>query len=589
MAKNILLWAVTIIVAANLFWSICFIHYDIMNPLSRDYRLTGSDISIGISEQGITDVKESISYQFKGCFREVFRGINIPKTAFNAPYISKITASCQPKCEVFDRGYEIAGNFGSICDQSAKFFVDFTVKNGITLGSDIAEFHYKVWGDKWEKPLNALTSEITLPFGATADNTLVYFNPIGIVKEQHFEGNVLSFKTEKFEGYLEVRLLMPKEIFAQGQNFAVYPGLTKNMLVKEQSDYAFRYNLITYSMILLYAAIIISFAAVPYFLFKKYGKEPRISYRAIFEREPVRGIKPYMINALCNAKTGHIDNNAIIATLLDLVRRKHIDMEETKKKTFFGMKQDVVLTFRNNPKDELNDVERRIYGYLSGYSTNGKLAWSDFLGDLKPTSEALKYQKMSGELEKTVYDEFQERVYFGQKGNILFKIICGLMILLAIALWELSTWSSNYPIFSFLPMILPLMIALPIIGLLLPRRVFGRFTPEGLEIYQKSANYKKFMTDMTLLKKYPPASIIIWEEHLVYATAFGVAANVIKQMKLVVKDAEISSSRLYPAYNIQTIHSLGSVSTVASSHSSSGGGFGGGAGGGFGGGGGGAR
>jgi uncharacterized membrane protein len=126
------------------------------------------------------------------------------------------------------------------------------------------------------------------------------------------------------------------------------------------------------------------------------------------------------------------------------------------------------------------------------------------------------------------------------------------------------------------------------------KKVFGRFTPKGYEIYQKSINYRKFMTDMTLLKDYPPASLIIWEQHLVYATIFGVADKVIKHMKVVVKDSTVRSSNMYPLYQVSIMsslmHSHSTAQSTVHSHSSGGSfGGGGGIGGGFGGGGGGAR
>ncbi|MFH1181800.1 MAG: DUF2207 domain-containing protein [Candidatus Woesearchaeota archaeon] len=592
MAKQIFLMLAALFFAASVFWSIGFEHFGLMNPFSRDYKLTGTDVAINLASDGTINVREAIDYKFKGCYTEVFRETNIPAQPFiNSPYMTKITGSCEPSCTVRNRGYEIAGNFGEICDSEAKFFVAFTVLKGITIGSDTAEFHYKIWGEKWERPLNSLKGEIILPESISPDSVTAYFNPMGIIKEQHFDGNILKFSADRFEGYLEVRLLMPKEAFAQTQNFVISPGLSKDAAMKEQSDYAFRYNIITYSLILLYAIIIVSFVAVPFFLYRKYGAEPKISYNELYEREPVKDMKPYAINSLCSSKTGDTDKNAIIATLLDLVRRGHIEIKEVKTKELFGMKNDLLLIFRNNPKDKMSWPEGLIYSYFAKFAVSHQFLWSSFLKELKTRSNSLAYLELIKDFEKAVDNEYDPKKYFSQKGNIIFKISCGLMIALALLLLKASAISGNYPIFGFLSYLLPFMLVLPIIGLLLPRRIFGRFTPEGYEIYLKSMNYKKFMTDMTLLKKYPPASIVIWEEHLVYATLFGVADKVIKETKLFVNESKVNSSSLYPVYNSYAIASLSSANSVASSHSSSrGGGFGGGGvGGGFGGGGGGAR
>jgi uncharacterized membrane protein len=583
------LWAACIIAALIILWD-AYGYLGLMNPFARDYKLTGTEVSISLGKDGTTSVHEDIGYLFKGCYTEVYRDNNIPKTMLvNTPYIKSISASCMPFCQVQDRDYEIAGDFGQICDSEARFFVDFTVVRGITLGSDTAELHYKIWGEKWGKPLAKLAGLITLPEGANAGNTEAYFNPMGIVNEQHFEGNTLKFSTGKFYGYLEVRLLMPKEVFSQGQNFRVYPSLSKESATKVQSDYAARYYAITYGMALLYAIIILSFAALPYWLYKKYGTELKISYNAIFEREPVQGMKPYVINSLCSLRTGDTDNNAVIATLLDLVRRKHIELKETKTKALFGMKNDILLVFKDNPRNKMSTPEGLVYSYFSKFATSGQLLWSKFMSEIKSRPKAIAYLKMAEDFEKAVDNEYNPKKYFSATGDTIFKALCAGMIVLGIILIWASGISANYPMLSFSAYLAPFMIMLPIIGFLVPRRVFGRFT-QGYEIYLRSMNYKKFLTDMTLLKKYPPASIIIWEEHLVYATMFGVANEVIKEMKILVSESSMKSSSLYPMYNAATLSSFNSANSVASSHSSSSsGGMHGGVGGGFGGGGGGAR
>jgi uncharacterized membrane protein len=577
---------IAVAIAAILFGEICFA-YGIMNPFSRDYRLTGTNVAINLAKDGTTTVHETISYKFKGCYTEVFREANIQNLQDNAPYIPEISASCQPACTVHNRQYEIAGDFGGICDSDAQFFVDFIVLKGITIENDTVEFHYKIWGDNWQRPLESLSGQITLPEGANADNTIAYFNPMGIA-EQHFEGSTLKFSAGKFNGYLEARLLMPKEAFGQGQNFLQAPGGLKEDAIKVQSEYAAKYYAVTYFMILLYAIIVASFIVVPYFLYKKYGKEPKTTYNAVFEREPVQGMKPYVINSLCSMKTGDTDNNAIIATLLDLVRRSHIELKETKTKALFGMKNDILLTFKNNQKDMMSQPERLVYNYFAKSAKSGQLMWSSFLSELKSRANALDYLELANKFETAVDNEYNPKKYFSSTGDTIFKVLCCLMIVLGIALFFASGIPANYPIFSFAAYLLPFMFVLPIIGLFLPRRIFGRFT-EGYEIYKKSMNYKKFLTSMTLLKKYPPASIIIWEEHLVYATLFGVAEKVIREMNLMVSESAMKQSRLYPMYNMPAISSFNSAAAISSSSSSSHSSFGGSVGGGFGGGGGGAR
>jgi uncharacterized membrane protein len=573
----------------------------ILNPSSiRDYSLTKADINVHLKQGGDIDIKESISYTFEGCFSEVFREINIPRDKLpNHPYISELNAECSPECKVYDREYEIAGNFNRICDRDAEFFINFTVLNGVVIGKDVAEFHYKIWGEEWEKPLQKLNGKITLPENINTDNVMVYFNPEGIVKEYKFEKNSIIFEAKSLNSYLEVRLLMPKDSFI-GDNFIFNEDLEKQNVIQIQEFYIIKYNILLTFLVPLFLGIILFLILFPVKLYKRYGKEPKIDYKAIYEREPIKGIKPYVINSLCVGKLGNVDTNAITATLLDLVRRKHIELEDIskKRKLFFGTKKDLLFKFKQNSKDKLSEPEKKIYSFFEKHSKNKELLWSELLKKLRKQNIASDYLKMIQAFEKSVDKSYELNKYFESKGNKILKIVSAATLALGFLLLIITLIfnNSNYPMLSTYSFAFVLLIMFSIIGLALPSRIFGRFTPEGLEIYLKSRNFKKFMTDMTLLKKYPPKSVIIWDEILVYATLFGVADKVLKQMKIVANDKKIKSSNFYPLYATNTLYLLNksySVAATSSSRSSysGAGGFsgGGGIGGGFGGGGGGAR
>ncbi len=584
----------------------------LMNPFGRDYSLTDSNILIEITNSGTLYVSEDIGYKFKGCFKEVFRELNIKRqediefseglSNYNFPFLRKIKAKCEPVCTIYDRGYEIAGYFGQICDTEARFLLSYDIYNGISQGRDVAEFHYKVWGDQWEKNLNKLNGKIILPEGANLKNTNVFFNPYGIVKDYWFEDNKIKFQADGLSSYLEVRLLMPKDVFLK-DSLGVIKDFTKSEIINLQEDYESSYKNIRNFYYIIITLLALSIILIPWIIFNKYGKEPRISYNAIFEREPIKGLKPYIINSLCVGKLGKIDKNAITATLMDLIRRKHIEIEEITihKKSFFNSKKekDLLLKFKNNSHDKLRKPEKLLIDFLKGFSENGLLKWSDFIADLKNYSKAREFVEFQEDFDDAVHDSYNLKDFFDDRGNILFKTFCGIMIFLSIlGMFIVHGLDSLniYPFLSKYPYIIGIsIIVASLVGLFLSSRIFGRFTPQGYEIYKKSMNLKKFLTDMTLLKQYPPKSIILWEELLVYATLFGVAEKVIEQMKVTVDESMVRSSSLYPIYNLYFIASINRSFAVAASTLPAGaggsiGGFGGGGiGGGFGGGGGGAR
>ena len=121
----------------------------------------------------------------------------------------------------------------------------------------------------------------------------------------------------------------------------------------------------------------------------------------------------------------------------------------------------------------------------------------------------------------------------------------------------------------------------------------GKRTQKGVDEKSKWQGLKKFMEEFSMLDKREVPELALWEEYLVYATAFGVADKVIKQLKVIYP--ELSDTQ-YIANNYSVLNmasndsfgksfsnslasSIGSVTNL-SSGSGGGGGFSGGGGGG---------
>ncbi len=524
----------------------------IMNPICRDYALPSADVYVRIYPNNSALIDETIHYTFKGCYHEVYREPEIPRSG-TGPWLSEISASCEPECQTADRIYEIAGSFGTICDRDATFRVSMTVQNAMNKWG----FHYKLWGSQWDKNLRRMHATIEAP---TLEGHEIYLNPpIGTVTRN---GNTITVDAENVNNALEVW------IAAEG------------IATAQQKVYAVSYRLVNIFSIIGIIGFWLIAIIVPFLIYRVYGAEPNIAYDYPYEREPP-ALKPYMAHALI--RTGNVSSDAIIATLLDLVRRKHATM--AKKGT------SVEFTFQQNAKDPLTPPEQKVYDFFSKHAEGGKLDWQMF-------EAKMETQKISGvftfdwDFKKSVRDEFASTKRFSHMGSTIFRIFCIVMGALALALVMYAAkknFAGLYPPIELFYFALP-VIPIALISLFIPSRVFGQFTAEGLELYRKTMAYKNFMTDLTLLKKYPPASLVIWDEVLVYATALGVADEVSKNMSIIAP-RERTGGRLYPAYGMSLHSGYAHAYAAAVAPRGGGGGFGGGGhvGGGFGGGGGGAR
>ncbi|MDP1551697.1 MAG: DUF2207 domain-containing protein, partial [Methanobacteriaceae archaeon] len=58
-------------------------------------------------------------------------------------------------------------------------------------------------------------------------------------------------------------------------------------------------------------------------------------------------------------------------------------------------------------------------------------------------------------------------------------------------------------------------------------------------------NFKRFIKDFSLIKEYPPESVAVWNQYLVYATALGVADKVRKSMEMSLPSDDLNRSDIY--------------------------------------------
>ena len=114
-------------------------------------------------------------------------------------------------------------------------------------------------------------------------------------------------------------------------------------------------------------------------------------------------------------------------------------------------------------------------------------------------------------------------------------------------------------------------------------------TQKGIDKQEEWKGLKKYMEDFSMLDRREVPELVIWERYLVYATAFGIADKVIKQLKIVYPNLDEMTNGLatftYMNLMINTDFSSSftkaintSMASAYSSGSGSGGGFSGGGG-----------
>ena len=331
--------------------------------------------------------------------------------------------------------------------------------------------------------------------------------------------------------------------------------------------------------------------------------------------------------AFCKDKPDKDIKDGYAALLLSLARKKYIELEKvnsdsdwTPQNTKIVIKykpiqpifeqttQDFIATESDIPVspetyiesenyEELTPNEKEYFNLISNYCTSDEITLSHLQSkisiDYDKTDSFVKSLENSktnigindGYYQKANYTEVRDKLKIYKTGSIVYAIIFGIVINLISYRTRLDLAFGGYTIIA--------------IACLLNAIYYRKQEKDSLLLTQfgedecsKWRGLYEFLNSETLMNERTIIELPIWEQYLVYATAFGISEKVIKAIKIrcpeAINSPILNNNSVYHSHHFY--HSNRSIRTYsyrASSFSGSHGGFGGYGGGGRGGGGGG--
>lgn len=296
-----------------------------------------------------------------------------------------------------------------------------------------------------------------------------------------------------------------------------------------------------------------------------------------------------------------INNNSFSASILELIRKKHLILEETKvkKKTLFGSndKKDYKLTKNNeNSIDKLTSSEKLLLNFLiDTIGDKNSVTLRDITNYSKKYTTAQTFMSKYNEWKNEALILSENENFYEDIGGAKFKGIMYSIIIFALSALSLIIGIS-----------MGLFYLLNIAGLIaiIYFATMTKRTPNGNEMYNKWNALKNFLLDFSKMNEKQIPEIYLWERYLVYATVFDIADKVQEYMKIRLQNMEYDDTVFTFLYlndwyfhstlnrtlreSIVTSQATITQHEMASSQNSSSSGFGGGSsfgGGGFGGGG----
>lgn len=540
------------------------------------YSIPDIHTDLFVQSDGSLHVKEMIHYSFTGTYHGVYRDIPL-SNGQSLQNIKVNTEGAYSRYQIMNNGtqerikiylYSDPAKTIPITDRNVNVTIEYDFLHAIKIYNDIADLQYKLWDKGWQVPVGQLTANIYLKSNQGVE---YWLNPPYLANQSAWQGNVLEVKTNHLgEGeYFEVRMAIPRGQFTANPQKGVIidkDGLAS--IEKIQNDYQksldFQ-NALNYIL----TAIMVFLFFIPLFIYIKFGREPKIGYRAEYERDIPTDDPPALVNAICvqgvSKDIGEPDMDGFRATIMDLINRGYlkigrIEDKKTFKDNLLGKitdqtpKRSVYLQL-NDKKDlsKLEDFEMDVVKILRQFEMDDIIKLEDMNRDLKKPEIAERFRNSYGmweyDLKKKFLGDDDLKKIFNRKGDSYLKIyaVGGLILAIVsgIMAFGSSLPSARYPLYA--------AVALAIISLIslkLPEGIAGRWTTYGEEYDSKWKNFRKYLNDFSLIKKYPPESIAVWNRYLVYATALGVAENVKKAMEINLpkKDLELNDTYLFHSY-----------------------------------------
>ena len=459
-----------------------------------------------------------------------------------------------------DGNFEIAWGVG-LDDSSAtkKYQISYTVEDAIAKYNDYAELYWQFVGSDFEINADKITGTITLPSQAPSKDEIKVWGHTEDLNGEIYVTDLskISFELDGFNSgrYVEIRTLFPTSMIVSTSR--THDADILEYVIDEETEWANEANarrarrdatnfLIT--LVVVIVCVLLSVFSILRALkqankFKgktKYKPTQELEYYRDLPREnatPAQSLYVYF-----ETKSGIADNDigrAVSATLLNLNLKKHLEFQVEKEKN----KEKITMKILNTDTKDLSADEKVVFEFLQkACKDNNEITVKEFEKYIKRTSTtdilALK-TNINGQtkrelIKQQIYDAEQEKVYKDQSSQ---TTIYALIIFFAI--FAIAFTSEFLNVFGYIGIFG--LIVCQVIAIVINSRTLKKinvYTQKGIDEKEMWRGLKKYMEDFSMLDKREVPEIAIWEHFLVFATAFGIADKVLKQLKVVYPNIE---------------------------------------------------
>lgn len=427
--------------------------------------------------------------------------------------------------------------------EKREFLFIYTLPKGVTVYKDIAQLNRKMVGTEWSTKIGEIDVEVNLPESVKKDEIYAFGHGPLTGNIEVVGGKTIKYSLDNYYPgeFLEVNLLFPREILTSFNPIYMKNKDGLREILDMERELAKEANTTRKkAMIKFYMGRVVLVVGTLWWLFLIYFIHKRNSKRYKVEneygeyfRELPDDYSPAVAGTLLS-KGLYPESRELFATLLELVRKDYLRLEEEEKRT--------TLILQENSSEKLTKEEKFILNWYIRELGDGKRVTLEDIEDIvKNRSKAREYNSNYERWKTMVYSDMLSknlRMDKRDKFSTTLGTVIGMIYFMGGGM--LVSIFQNALFFGF-----------GVMGFILLGYNFSRKRPslEREKAISRWTAFKKFLVDYSNLEEAKLASIELWEHYFVYAVALGVAEKVAKGYKKILaergEDSTMINSRGY--------------------------------------------
>jgi uncharacterized membrane protein len=508
---------------------------------AKSYHYPEVSTDVILHADGSARIVQERTYEFEGSFS--WADLDLKKQGASDIRLNRLAMATEsgwqdlaPEVNNGDQSLHLRWGY-SAEDEQRTFLIDYTVVGAVRRYEDVAEFYWKVIEDEHE-PIGRVAVQVALP-GRSPSLFKVYVHAAARPGTLSFAG---TFDTAYIQqagiprnAFLEVRALSSPDLYPQIQQIG--QKRYARILAEEKQNFlaaTFRSHFfVPLGLLLMLLPVVLLIV-----FYRKFGREPKLDYEAIYEHEPPRKAPPFVVPFILHQKpdkSGMTQElfRGLMATLLGIARQGAVSVHEIKEghKTRYEFRLD-----KPEKVAALGEFDRMAVEYLFGMFGGGGNVLTEEMIKEYGRYHTMEVRAMISRLYSVGLEwwpaqlgvEFTEavsrRAYATFCGLAAVCFIPGAWLLLGgLAAIEPSSATARIPL---------TVAAAAVCGAVyfLTGRVIFRWDPTAYLEHKRWQNFRKFLKDFSAIEQAPVNLLAIWEEYYVYAVALGVATEFLKHV-----------------------------------------------------------